>query len=150
MNAITEKTGPSTKVAAGTDKVAGLALLIFPILYGGFLIGDVFANRPAPRLDARGRVMPDLFWEAMGYLVTIIVVGWLGHLVVFLAFRWRLCRSWTLRAIGPLQLAVVALCVAAPRVFGSLDPFLGFVGAPIVATALVYGVALVVVRRSTA
>ena len=62
-----EKTAPRTKLAA-SDFVSGAALLLFPILYGGSLLGYVLAHRPAPRLDERGRVMPDLFWEAMGYL----------------------------------------------------------------------------------
>ena len=152
MNSVDQEAKLPRREVAGTDLAAGLALLMFLLLYGGLLIGYAIANnpRPAPRLDARGRPMPDDYIEGIGYLVTFILLTFLFHLPVFTAFRWRLCRRWPLRVILPLQLAVVVLCLVASQVLGFLDPRIAFIVAPIVATALVYGLAVVVAGKSTA
>ena len=84
----------------------------------------------------------------MGYVIVSILLTFLFHLIVFTGFRWRLCRRWPLRALLPLQLAAVVLCLAAPQVLGFLDPFIASIVAPIVVTALVYGLAVVVARKS--
>ena len=132
------------KNAAATDYAAAVGLAIFPIVYGGTLIGYALAHSPASRYDGLGHVIPDGSAEALGYIVVAILLAFLGHLVTFTAFRWRLCR-WPLPVVIPLQLAVSGLCLAALRV---LDPPVAVAIAPLVVTAVVYGIAALVVRAN--
>lgn len=46
--------------AEKTDYAAGAALALFPMLYGGALIGYAIASRPAPRYDIFGQPVPEL------------------------------------------------------------------------------------------
>lgn len=139
------KTLRSPRNVAGTDYVAGLALTIYLIGYGGTLIGLSIAKMPAPRYDEFGHPLPNGSGEGMGYVMVGVLLAFLFHLIVFTAFRWRLCR-WPLRAVVPLQLVAVALSLAALKV---LDPPLAVSAAPAFVTAAVYGVAALVVRAQS-
>lgn len=127
------------------DYQAGLALLIFPITYGGFLIAMTVASQPSPKLDATGHPYPSLMGEALGYIVVGTLLAWLGNLLVFTAFRAR-HRSWPFLALVLLQLVAAAGSLFAFKV---VEPPAAVLLAPVLVTMAVYGIALLIVRRNT-
>jgi len=126
------------------DYKAGLALVIFPAVYGGFLIGTTVASQPPPQLDATGHPYPSLVGEALAYVVVGSLLALLGHLLVFVPFRAR-HRAWPLRALVPLQLASAAGSLYA---FKIADPVAAVLLAPVVVTIAVYTVGLLIARRN--
>jgi hypothetical protein len=129
-------------VLEGADLAAAIALAVFFVCYSGALIGYVTATAPPPSHDAFGQPIPDLRGEAFGYITVGILLAFLSHLLVFIAFRWRL-RSWPLRALVPLQLVTVAGSLGALRV---IDPVVAVLLAPASVTCIVYGIAMLIVR----
>jgi len=126
------------------DYKAGLALLIFPTVYGGFLIGKTVASQPPPQLDPTGQPYPSLTGEALAYVVVGSLLALLGHLLVFVPFRAR-HRAWPFRALVPLQLASA---VGSLYAFKIADPLAAVLLAPVLVTIAVYGVAFLIVRRN--
>ena len=127
------------------DYKAGLALLIFPVAYGGFLIERTLGIQSPPRYDATGQLIPSLQGDAAGYVVVGTLLAWLGNLLVFATFRAR-HRSWPFRALGPLQLVAAAGSLFAFKV---VDPPAAVLLAPVLLTMAVYGTARLIVRRNT-
>ena len=127
------------------DYKAGLALLIFPIAYGGFLIRSMLADQKPPQFDATGQPIPTLYGDAVGYLVMGTLFAWLGNLLVFATFRAR-HRSWPFRALVPLQLVATAGSLFAFKV---VDPPAAVLLAPVLVTMAVYGIAFWIARRNT-
>ena len=126
------------------DYKAGLALLIFPVGYGGVLIGITVASAPAPQFDAMGHAIPTFHGDLVGYMVVGTLLAWLGNLLVFTTFRAR-HRSWPLRALVPLQLVATAGSVFAFKV---VEPPTAVLLAPVLVTMAVYGIALLIARRN--
>jgi hypothetical protein len=127
------------------DYKAGLALLIFPVAYGGFLIVATLATQPAPKLDPTGQPYPSAVGQAIGYIIVFTLLALLGHLLVFVSFRAR-HRTWPLRALAPLQLAAVAGSLYSFKV---VNPVAAALLGPVLVTMAVYGIALLIVRRNT-
>ena len=122
---------------------AAIALSVFFVCYGGAVIGYVVATAPPRRHDALGQPILDGRGEAFGYVLLGILLAFLSHTLVFVAFRWR-PPSWPLRALVPLQLVAVAGSLGALRVVD--DVGLAMLLAPAVVTCMVYGVAMLIVR----
>ena len=129
-------------VLGGADLAAAIALALFFVCYGAALIGYVTASAPPLHHDAFGRPIADLRGEAFGYITVGILLAFLSHVLVFVAFRWRL-RSWPLRALVPLQLVTVAGSLGALRV---IDPVVAVLLGPATVTCMVYGVAMLIIR----
>ena len=136
----------SRSVISDIDYKAGLALMIFPAVYAGFLIGTTVASQPPPPLDPTGRPYPSLVGEALGYVGIGSLLALLGHLLVFVPFRAR-HRTWPLRALVPLQLASAAGSLYA---FKIADPVAAVLVAPVLMTIAVYANALLIARRNMA
>lgn len=126
------------------DYKAGLALLIFPVVYGSVLIATTVASQPPPELDATGHPYPSLAGEALGYVVVGSLFALLGHLLVFVPFRAR-HRAWPFRALVPLQLASAAGSLYA---FKIADPLAAVLLAPVIVTIAVYAIAFLIARRN--
>jgi hypothetical protein len=126
------------------DYKAGLALLIFPLVYAGVLIDTTVANQPPPTLDPTGQPYPTLIGEALGYVVMGSLLALLGHLLVFVPFRAR-HRGWPLRALVPLQLSAAAGSLYA---FTITNPVAAVLLAPVLVTIAVYGIAWLIARRN--
>jgi hypothetical protein len=127
-----------------TDYKAGLALLVFPVVYGGFLIRMSVASEPAPKLDPTGHPYPPLVGEVLGYVVVGSLIALLGHLLVFVPFRAR-HRGWPMRVLLPLQLIAAA---GSLYTFKFAEPVAAVLVAPVVVTMAVYGLALLIARRN--
>jgi hypothetical protein len=127
------------------DYKAGLALLIFPVAYGGFLIDSMVGNQGPPQYDATGQLIPAFHGDLVGYVVMGTLLAWLGNLLVFATFRAR-HRSWPLSSLVPLQLVAAAGSLLAFKV---VDPLAAVLLAPVLVTVAVYLIALLIVRRNT-
>ena len=134
----------SRSVRWNIDYKAGLAILIFPTVYGGVLISETVASQPPAQLDPTGHPYPSLMGEALGYVVVGSLVALLGHVLVFAPFRVR-HRAWPFRALVPLQLASA---VGSLYAFKIADPVAAVLLAPVLVTIAVYGFAFLIAGRN--
>lgn len=131
------------ELLGGTDLTAGLALLIYPIVYTGVLLREAIVAQGPPQLDPAGQPYPTN-GDFVGYIVVGAMFALLGHLIVFVPFRAR-HRSWPLLALVGLQLLAAAGSLVT---FELVNPLIAVLVAPALVTFGVYGLAVLIVRRN--